>query len=116
MVLAHVRADAESADGFRPAAARAVGRASLEDEDSAKMSVLRFRRLLSARDEAELAQQMRRLVALADGRVNVGDLAASLFFWGDKVRQRWTFEYYAAGAAAPRDGPPEAATADTRSA
>ena len=68
MVLAHVRADAESgADGFRPAAARAVGRASLEDEDSAKMSVLRFRRLLSARDDAELAQQMRRLVALADG-------------------------------------------------
>jgi CRISPR system Cascade subunit CasB len=113
MVLAHVRADAASdADGFRPAAARAIGRASLEDEDSAKMSVLRFRRLLSARDEAELAQQMRRLVALADGRVNVGDLAASLLFWGDKVRQRWTFEYYAAGAAAPRDAAPDAASAN----
>lgn len=116
MALAHVRADAEpSADGFRPAAARAVGRASLEDEDSAKMSVLRFRRLLSARDQAELAQQMRRLVALADGRVNVGDLAASLFFWGDKVRQRWTFEYYAAGAAVPRSDTLEAATADVPS-
>ena len=83
-------------------------------------SVLPFRRLLAARDAAELAQQMRRLVALADDRVNVGDLAASLFFWGDevrgdKLRQRWTFEYYAAGAAAPRFDTPETATADVPS-
>lgn len=122
MVLAHVRADAEPGpDGFRPRAARAVGRASLEDKDSAKMSALRFRRLLAAREDAELAQQMRRLVALADGPINIGDLAASLFEWnhpqrGDEIRQRWTFEYYAAGAAAPRDGPPEAATADASAA
>jgi CRISPR system Cascade subunit CasB len=117
LVLAHVRADAEpGADGFRPPAVRAVGRASLEDEESARMSVLRFRRLLAAREDAELAQQMRRLAALADGRINVGDLAASLFFWGDQVRQRWAFEYYAAGAAAPRGDAPEAATADVSSA
>jgi CRISPR system Cascade subunit CasB len=106
MVLAHVRADAEGEP-----AARAVGRASLEDAESAKMSALRFRRLLAAWHDEELAQQMRRLVALADGRINVGDLAASLFFWGEKIRQRWTFEYYAAGAAAPRDADPEAAPA-----
>jgi CRISPR system Cascade subunit CasB len=117
MVLAQVRADAEpDAAGFRPPAVRAVGRQTLEDEDSARTSVLRFRRLLAARDDAELAQQMRRLAALADGRINVGDLAASLAFWGDKVRQRWTFEYYAAGAAAPRGDAPEAATADVPSA
>jgi CRISPR system Cascade subunit CasB len=107
MVLAHVRANAEGEP-----AARAVGRASLEDAESARMSALRFRRLLAARQDDELAQQMRRLVTLApDRRINVGDLAAALFFWGDKVRQRWTFEYYAAGAAAPRDAEPEAAPA-----
>jgi CRISPR system Cascade subunit CasB len=117
MVLAHVRADAEpDAAGFQPPAVRAVGRETLESEDSARMSVLRFRRLLAARDDEELAREMRRLVALADGRINVGDLAASLFFWGDKVRQRWTFEYYAAGAAAPRGEAPEAATADVPAA
>jgi len=117
MVLAHVRADAEhDAAGFRPPAVRAVGRETLESEDTARMSALRFRRLLAARDDAELAQQMRRLVALADGKVNVGDLAASLFFWGEKVRQRWTFEYYAAGAAAPRGDTPETATAVSSSA
>jgi CRISPR system Cascade subunit CasB len=103
VVLAHVRADTEpGADGFRAPAARAVGRISAEDADSAKMSPLRFRRLLACREEEELAREMRRLVALADGKINVGDLAASLFFWGEKVRQRWAFEYYAAGAAAPR--------------
>ena len=121
MVLAQVRADAEpEAGGFRPAAVRAVGRSSLEDQESAKMSALRFRRLLAARDDEELAREMRRLVALADGRINVCDLAASLFHWnhperGDKVRQRWTFEYYAAGVAAPRAGLPEAMTSDAPS-
>jgi CRISPR system Cascade subunit CasB len=102
MVLAHVRKDAPSAGGFRPPAIRAVGRTTLADADSATMSPLRFRRLLAARTEEELATAMRRLVALADCQINVGDLAASLFFWGDKVRTRWAFEYYAAGAAAPQ--------------
>jgi CRISPR system Cascade subunit CasB len=122
MVLSHVRADAEpGADGLRPAAVRAVGRETLENEDSAKMSVLRFCRLLAARDDEELAREMRRLVALADGRINVGDLAASVFDWnhpkrGEQTRQRWAFEYYAAGAAAPRNGPPEVAEVDVPSA
>ena len=121
IVLAQVRADAEpEAGGFRPPAARAIGRKTLEDEDSARMSALRFRRLLACRDDGELAQQMRRLVALADGRINVGDLAYALYYWndevrGDQIRTRWAFEYYAAGAAAPPDrpvaGPVEAATA-----
>jgi CRISPR system Cascade subunit CasB len=108
-VLAQVRADAEpGVDGWRPAAARAVGRASPDDSDSAKMSPLRFRRLLACRDDEELAHQMRRMVALADGRINVGDLAYALYYWndevrGDGVRTRWAFEYYAAGAAAPRN-------------
>jgi CRISPR system Cascade subunit CasB len=108
MVLAHVRADADAdGAGFRPAAARAIGRTALEDEGSARMSALRFRRLLASRDDDDLAREMRRLVALAEGRINVGDLAASLFSWndelrGDAIRTRWAFEYYAAGAAAPR--------------
>jgi CRISPR type I-E-associated protein CasB/Cse2 len=109
MVLAHVRADAEpDAGGFRPPGARAVGRQTLEDDDSARMSALRFRRLLACRDDDELAQQMRRLVALADGRINVGDVAHALYYWndearGDQIRTRWAFEYYAVGAAAPPD-------------
>jgi hypothetical protein len=44
---------------------------------------------------------MRRLVALAGGEVDAGDLAASLYFWGDNVRARWAFDYFGAGSAAP---------------
>lgn len=104
MVLAHVRNDAAAeGEGRPPAAIRSVGRKTPEDKDSAKMKPLRLRRLLACRDDEELAREMRRFVALADGTLNVGDLAASLFFWGDRVRARWAFEYYAAGAAAPRE-------------
>lgn len=102
MVLAHVRKDAEpAADGRRPAAIHAVGRVSSEDQDSAKMTPLRFRRLLACREDDELAHEMRRFVALADRTVAVGDLANSLFYWGARTRARWAFEYYGAGSAAP---------------
>lgn len=94
-VLAHVRED----DG-RPAIA-AVGRARADDEDSAALKPIRFRRLLAAREDEELMREMRRLVALAERRINVGDLGASLLFWSDAVRARWAFDYFAAGAAAP---------------
>jgi CRISPR system Cascade subunit CasB len=99
MVLAHVREDPPPNENG--GAARAVGRKSLDDADSAKMKPLRFRRLLACRDDEDLAREMRRLVALAGQRVNVGDLAASLFFWDEKTRARWAFDYYGAGFAAP---------------
>jgi CRISPR system Cascade subunit CasB len=106
MALAHIREDLIVDDNRSPLhPGRRVGRKSdrPEDIDKALMKPLRFRRLLAACDDDELAREMRRVVALADGKINVGDLAASLFFWGDKVRWRWAFEYYAAGDAAPRD-------------
>lgn len=104
MVLAHVREDAPPRpDGRRDPAIRAVGRTSVENEDSAALKPLRFRRLLGCRDDDDdgLAREMRRLVALAGRRINVGDLAASLFFWNEGTRTRWAFDYFAAGFAAP---------------
>ena len=73
--------------------ARAVGRESLDDEDSALMSEARFRRLLQASGE-ELMEPLRRLVRLTKRKANVCDLASSVLYWGDKVRKRWIFEYY----------------------
>jgi CRISPR system Cascade subunit CasB len=102
VVLAQVRDDdGVGEDGRRPAAIRAVGRASFSDADSARMKPQRFKALLAARTDEELLVGMRRLVALADRRINVGDLAASILLWGDQVRARWAFEYHNAGAAAP---------------
>ena len=86
-VLATVREEER-----RPVA-RALGRSSLDDPESARMSESRFRRLLQADDE-ELMDAMRRLVGLAGGRVDVYDLSHAILYWGDRVKKRWIFRYY----------------------
>ena len=94
-VLAHVR-DTEDVR-----VARAIGRRSLDDEQSALVSEGRFRRLMQTRDQElmetrdqELMETMRRLVRLMKGRANVHDLSAAILHWGEKTRQRWIFDYY----------------------
>lgn len=95
--LAHVRQDARGLT-----TARLVGYP--EDKDGKPLlSELRFRRLLAARDE-DLLIDLRRLVALAGGRANVGDLAVSILGWSDKTRRRWAFDYFdPSWAASDRD-------------
>ena len=72
--------------------ARAIGRASLDDE-KAILSEVRFRRLMQARND-ELLEAMRRIVRLTNGKVNVYDLSDAVLHWGDRVRKRWIFDYY----------------------
>lgn len=79
--------------------ARAVGRASLDDE-KAILSEVRFRRLLQAGND-ELLEAMRRLVRLTNGRINVYDLSVAVLYWGDRVRKRWIFDYYGVSATTP---------------
>lgn len=102
-VLAHVRADEPPGEnGWRRSAIAAVGRRSMEDRDSAALKPIRFRRLLAAREPEELMREMRRLVALADRRLNIADLTRAILYWDDTTRTRWAFDYHAAGMAAPR--------------
>lgn len=92
--------------------ASAIGRRSLDDEQSAVMSEGRFRRLLQSRDE-ELLEAMRRLVRLLKGRANVIDLSKAILYWGDSTKQRWIFDYYnvATGGPSRTDAaPPPAST------
>lgn len=105
--LAHVRED----DPDRKPVARAIGRATIND-DEALLSELRFRRLLEADTPEELMTGMRRLVRIAGGRVHVDDLARSILNWGDAVKRRWAFDYYAAGIARPE--PEKSETQDER--
>lgn len=88
-VLAHVRED-----DSRPVA-RAIGRKTLKDEDSALLKEGRFRRLMTVRDADELQTAMTRLVAHLGGRVNVADLASSMLMWTDRTRADWAYGYYA---------------------
>jgi CRISPR type I-E-associated protein CasB/Cse2 len=86
---------------------RAIGRDAFEKEETAAISEGRFRRLLQS-DDGELLDAFRRLVRQMGGKLNPESLADSILNWGDAMRQRWIFEYYAVGYATP-----PRATADT---
>ena len=73
--------------------ARAIGRESIDDRESAQVSEPRFRRLMQT-PSRDLMDPMRRLVRMLKGRANVGDLAFSVLNWGDGVKRRWTLDYY----------------------
>ena len=91
--LAGVLAFVRESDDSR--VARAVGRTSLDaDQPPPVLSEVRFRRLLQTQPD-ELMAAMRRLVRLTKGRANVRDLSSTILYWGDKVKQRWLFDYYA---------------------
>jgi len=104
--IAHVLAQVRQ-DGDRPVM-RVVGRETFANEDSARLKPIRFRRLLAAREDEELMREMRRLVQIAERGLDVGHLAASMLYWNDATRARWTFDYFAAGHAAPDAEPVEA--------
>ena len=101
-VLASVREDDP-----RVRAARTLGPPPGEPDERAAMSPLRFRRLMEAPTPEERLIALRRATALAHGQINVRDLAAACLDWSEPRRQRWIFEYYAAGYAAPSPAPAE---------
>ena len=72
---------------------RAVGRPTFDDDKSALLSENRFRRLMQLHAN-DLLDPMRRLVRLNKGHANVHDLARSILFWGDNVREQWILEYH----------------------
>lgn len=86
---------------------RKLGRRAAGDED-AILSEQRLRRALAVEEPEEQLAMFRRLVAQAGNQCDPRDLAESYLNWGDRVRTRWAFQYYAAEHAAPE----AAATAD----
>ena len=88
-VLAHVREER-----FDLTVARQIG---VQQDNTAAMSDLRFRRLLQADTPDERLIGFRRLVALAGRKLNVADLAAGLWHWSEeRERLRWIYTYHEA--------------------
>lgn len=85
-VLAHVK---ENVPAAKFAVQMAEGRG-----DHATVSELRFRRLIETKDREALFMPLIRLVALMDGRVNVGDLTDGIRYWGPPKRRDWACDYY----------------------
>jgi len=59
-----------------------------------RVSDLRFRRLLKVRGREDLFSPMIRIVDLLGGSVNIQSLANGVYFWNDKTRKQWAFDYY----------------------
>ena len=85
--------------------ARTLGPPSTDAVEQAAMKPLRFRRLIEADTPEERLLMLRRAVQLAAHKLNVRELAAACLDWSDGRRQRWIFEYYNAGFAAPASEP-----------
>lgn len=65
-----------------------------KSDGSARVSGLRFRRLLKLKEREELFTAMGRVISLLGGAVNLQSLADSVYYWNDRTRKQWAFEYY----------------------
>lgn len=95
-VLATIREDEPRPFG------RALGREKIDDEQSAALSILRFKRLLEAESEEEIADAFRRAIAILRGKANVREVAKIILdFEREGVKPRLVFDYYGAGEREP---------------
>lgn len=85
-VLAHVETD----DGSRSFAEQMASK----HNDKARVSGLRFRRILAVDGLADLQTSLIRMIHLLDKTASVGDLADSIRWWNDRTKKRWASDYY----------------------
>lgn len=64
-----------------------------------RVSAIRLQRVVRDASMADLRLQLPRLLRQVDRAANVARLAEDIIFWGERVQNRWCFDYY--GAEAP---------------
>jgi CRISPR system Cascade subunit CasB len=103
-VLAAIREDGRGRFG------RQIGREKIDDDQTAKLKIGRFKRLLDAQTEEEIATAFRRTIAILGGAANVREVAKYvLFFEDERTRRQLVFDYYRAG-----DGEANSSGTETR--
>lgn len=60
----------------------------------AKISGLRFRRLLAINQRDELYPYLIRVIRMLNFSVDLLDLANSVYWWNEKTRMQWAYDYY----------------------
>lgn len=99
-VLTAVREDSGKGTSF----ARQIGFPRMPadpQKNKPVLSVLRFRRLMSATDDADLARQFRRAVDVLAGSANVENIKHVVLDWHrPETRHRFAFDYFGSGIAA----------------
>lgn len=66
---------------------------AMRGEDKPKVSELRFRRLLDSPSMNDLFTGLRRVLPLIDGAADIHQLSADIWYWGDRVRKQWAYDY-----------------------
>jgi len=62
--------------------------------DKPVVSELRFRRLVKCETHEQLYPTLRRVILMLNRSVDIVQLAESVYWWNDKTRQDWAFQYY----------------------
>jgi len=62
--------------------------------EKARLSGLRFRRLLAIQRKEELYLLMIRVIHFLDKKVNLTNLAQSVYWWNESTKKQWAFDYY----------------------
>lgn len=60
----------------------------------ARVSGLRFRRLLAVSERGELYPLLIRVIRLLDGNLNLLSLANAVYWWNENTRKQWAYDYY----------------------
>ena len=81
-VLATIRDDGRGRFG------RQIGREKIEDDQTARLKIGRFKRLLDAQTEDEIATAFRRAIAILGGAANVREVAKYVLFFDDERTRR----------------------------
>jgi len=58
------------------------------------VSGLRFRRIIQHKTQEDVFGPLIRIIRLLDKKANVKDLVQKLYWWNDRARKDWAFEYY----------------------
>ncbi len=90
----HVKVNAESALSLarQMASPKSAG-------GNARVSGLRFRRLLTVAERGELYPLLIRVIRLLDGNVNLLSLANAVYWWNENTRKQWAYDYYSTAPA-----------------
>ncbi|MDV2482239.1 type I-E CRISPR-associated protein Cse2/CasB [Methanoculleus sp. Wushi-C6] len=67
---------------------------SKNGSDRARVSGLRFRRLLKIEDHDDLYGAVVRTIRLLDGSLNIASLADGIYWWNERTKNNWAFDYY----------------------
>ena len=89
-LLAHVRDDMPEG----PSLPERMAKPRSDESDRARVTGLRFRRLLRHESREALYEPMIRVIRMLDRTANVRSLAGELFFWTPENRKDWARTYY----------------------